>query len=280
MITQEAGIYKIINIVNNKEYIGSSLNMPRRHYDHLSHLRRNTHHSKKLQASYNKYGEESFVFETIEKIYFNENCTKEYKIQYLESLEQYYLDLYKSYLYGYNCSLKTGYPGIPKSKETVLKANETRKRNNTKHSQETKDRISFVLKNSEKRKKANETLHFNNRIKVYQYDLEGNFIKEWSSKHEVCNALNIKYANILETVRRENSSLNGFIFKNYKKEKIPGFVNGSFKKINVLDKDFNLLFTFKSIADCGRYLNIKSNAIYTSAKRNTFYKKQYYFKHE
>lgn len=62
------GIYKIRNIVNNKLYIGSSCRMQKRKTEHLYDLRRNKHHSPKLQNAWNKYGENNFVFEVIEEV--------------------------------------------------------------------------------------------------------------------------------------------------------------------------------------------------------------------
>jgi len=56
------GIYCIKNIINNKIYIGSSINIENRFKQHLSDLRNNNHHNSHLQFSYNKHGENNFVF--------------------------------------------------------------------------------------------------------------------------------------------------------------------------------------------------------------------------
>lgn len=63
-----AGIYVIQNIINNKLYIGSSNNIHKRKISHFGNLRRNKHNNRKLQYSFNKYGEENFVFCLIESI--------------------------------------------------------------------------------------------------------------------------------------------------------------------------------------------------------------------
>lgn len=62
-----SGIYKITNTVNNKVYIGSSSFIQARFRTHKRHLRKNMHENKHLQNSYNKYGENCFSFEIIEK---------------------------------------------------------------------------------------------------------------------------------------------------------------------------------------------------------------------
>lgn len=83
----EQGIYKIINLVNNKFYIGSSKNLMKRWTDHLYRLRNNKHMNKHLQNAYNKYGESSFAFVIIE----SNNTWNE---QELREKEQKYLDYY------------------------------------------------------------------------------------------------------------------------------------------------------------------------------------------
>lgn len=80
--TDNVGVYKIINIKNNKFYIGSSIDIKRRLADHMYMLKCGTHHSKYLQNSYNKDGLECFKHE----ILFN--CPKEYRLK----LEQWCLN--------------------------------------------------------------------------------------------------------------------------------------------------------------------------------------------
>lgn len=61
-----SGVYCITNTITNKKYIGSSKNIYSRVKLHLSHLRKNKHHSPYLQNTFNKYGEDSFVTTIIE----------------------------------------------------------------------------------------------------------------------------------------------------------------------------------------------------------------------
>ena len=61
-------IYKIINLVNDKFYVGSTTNKKVRFREHRKQLRGNRHHCKHLQASWNKYGEEKFVFKVVEEV--------------------------------------------------------------------------------------------------------------------------------------------------------------------------------------------------------------------
>lgn len=60
------GIYKIENKINSKVYIGSSNNIKRRWQKHKSLLKHNKHQNSHLQASWNKYGEDNFIFSIVE----------------------------------------------------------------------------------------------------------------------------------------------------------------------------------------------------------------------
>lgn len=61
-----SGIYCIENTVNNKKYIGRSLNVQFRICDHKRKLRLNIHENPVLQYSWNKHGEDNFIFYLID----------------------------------------------------------------------------------------------------------------------------------------------------------------------------------------------------------------------
>ena len=67
------GIYKIINLINNKFYVGSAEIFARRKRIHWWRLRRGDHSNAKLQAAWNKYGESAFVFAVVEEVQDKEN---------------------------------------------------------------------------------------------------------------------------------------------------------------------------------------------------------------
>jgi group I intron endonuclease len=62
------GIYKIINVVNNKFYVGSAVDLKRRKARHFSELRNNRHNNRHLQAAWLKYGEQAFIFVVVEEL--------------------------------------------------------------------------------------------------------------------------------------------------------------------------------------------------------------------
>jgi group I intron endonuclease len=78
----QAGIYKIINLKNNKFYVGSSVNLNKRKNEHFLSLSRNAHTNKHLQNSWNNQTKKDFIFEVIEI------CGK----QDLLAKEQFYID--------------------------------------------------------------------------------------------------------------------------------------------------------------------------------------------
>lgn len=84
-----SGVYEIRNTLNNKRYIGSSINIYRRWRDHKRMLNLNVHPNKHLQAAWNKYGEKHFVFKILE--------TCEPIKDTILFLEQKYLDLKPEY---------------------------------------------------------------------------------------------------------------------------------------------------------------------------------------
>lgn len=63
-----AVIYRITNMANGKYYIGSADSFARREWQHKYDLRRGVHKNPRLQAAWNKYGPDMFVFEIIEEI--------------------------------------------------------------------------------------------------------------------------------------------------------------------------------------------------------------------
>lgn len=75
-------IYRIINIITNDFYIGSTNNPDFRWASHLYELVRNEHFNRFLQRAWNKYGSSSFRFEILEHV----------KINVLRQVEQEYID--------------------------------------------------------------------------------------------------------------------------------------------------------------------------------------------
>jgi group I intron endonuclease len=149
----EKVIYKIINLVNDKFYVGSTTNKKVRFRQHRRLLRQNRHHCKHLQAAWNHYGEAKFTFEVVEQISVDND---------LALVEDKYLAEHvgKSYCYNSGYSSNAPWRGAPSHltpnfgkkmpEEAKLHLREAAKnqwqtsdpRTGTTHSEETKAKIS------------------------------------------------------------------------------------------------------------------------------------------
>jgi group I intron endonuclease len=134
----KSGIYLIKNTVNNKVYIGSSINVDKRWKIHIWYLKEGKHHSCHLQSAWNIYGEQNFTFEIIQEV-----SNPEHLLAY----EQVYLDYYKSHERekGYNvCKVAGSHLGMKHSEEAKQKISEIHK--GKKLSEEHKKKIGEVHK--------------------------------------------------------------------------------------------------------------------------------------
>lgn len=86
------GIYRIVNKINNKCYVGQSIDINNRIKSHFYYLSRNWYGNYKLQNAWNKYGEDNFYWEVIEE------CLEEN----LDEREIYWISFYNSFNNGYN----------------------------------------------------------------------------------------------------------------------------------------------------------------------------------
>jgi len=99
-------IYKIVNLIDNHFYIGSTQNFIKRYYTHINHIRTNKQSCTLLVRAINKHKEENFKLEIIEECLPEELLTR----------EQHYLD---TLLPKYNVAKIAGSnTGIKRSKET------------------------------------------------------------------------------------------------------------------------------------------------------------------
>ena len=66
-LEQPACVYQIVNTVNNKVYIGQTTQGELRWKRHASTLRGNYHKNHKLQADFNRFGEDAFEWSIIKE---------------------------------------------------------------------------------------------------------------------------------------------------------------------------------------------------------------------
>lgn len=149
------GVYCVLNIIDNKKYIGSSWYVGVRLWEHYNDLIKNKHYNCRLQRAFNKHEEENFEFHLLEI------CNKDE----LLNREQYYMDLFESYnkIYGYNiCPTANRTVISEETREKLKQANggENNGFYNKKHTKETKKRFSKLRKG---KKKGKENPNYGNR---------------------------------------------------------------------------------------------------------------------
>lgn len=209
--TNKNVIYQILNTYNNKYYIGSASYFNARKADHLSGLRRNTHHNDHLQNSFNKYGENVFKFSILEF------CNKEN----LKEREQWWLDNTRCLndKYGYNIAKDTIATWKDKkmtqeTKDKISKAHKGKPRKYAKISKECLEGLSiWKIKNGGGPMKGKPSPKPHLYKTVYQYTKELVLINKYISVTEASIKTNITKSLISHNCLEKTKTCKGFIFK-------------------------------------------------------------------
>lgn len=203
------GIYKISN-PEGKIYIGYSISLETRvgHYEKL-----NITTQPLIKESIEKFGWEKHIFSIIEEC--NENIIKE--------REKYYIDLYDSFNNGLNSNRGGGGPlyHTNQTKQKISKKGKENKGKRAKSHRKGKtlpqSHVEANKNNKGKRAKSHRKgKSFSGTMKaVLQYDLEGNFIKEWNSIKEINLYFNKSesFPAIGKCCREERKSQFGYAWK-------------------------------------------------------------------
>lgn len=90
------GIYIIKNVVNSKVYIGQSVDILTRWYQHRSAATNEKHpeHNNKIHTAIREIGKDKFYLEILEECSRND----------LSEKEKYWINFYNSFYEGYNCT--------------------------------------------------------------------------------------------------------------------------------------------------------------------------------
>lgn len=84
----KCGIYKIINTINGKIYVGKSKNIYNRIVGHRNCLRNKSKDENiHLINAWYKYGEDAFIYEVIEELEFNEDLLREREDYWIVKLD-------------------------------------------------------------------------------------------------------------------------------------------------------------------------------------------------
>lgn len=209
------GIYKITNRINGKVYIGQSVNIQQRWYQHKSSFKNG---NTLLYQAIRKYGLENFCFEIIEE------CPQEK----LNEKEIYWIDYYNSFNYenGYNMTPGGSEPISVNPKEIYNLWDQGYSVGQIYNN--LKDKMSYgTIKNylhsysnwnnSESRRRSsllvNRKINKENIFVIKQYDLFGNFIKNWNSAKEIERELGICSVAITYVLNGKQVQSGGFQWK-------------------------------------------------------------------
>lgn len=181
------GIYKIVNLINGKVYIGQTKeSFQRRFWLHRWKLRNDSHDNTHLQRSWNKYGEDKFSFEIVEVL--NEDT-----VESIDEKEIKWIQRYKSKTGVYN--IQPG--GQPKQLHQYV-SSEQRKRTGelnrqrmlgSKLSEETKKKMSETKKGKRIRTKR-DTLSDEQAKAIKEMLIDG------VSTRKITEILKVKYRSV------------------------------------------------------------------------------------
>lgn len=131
-------IYLIVNLINNKIYVGSAVDFEDRVRLHKLHFSRGSHHNRHLQAAWDLYGEDVFKFVIVEYTH-NLLEREEHWIKKLNATDP---------SIGYNiCAVARNRRGVKASDETRLKLSESHKGH--KQSEEIKAKRRLIMKGNQ-----------------------------------------------------------------------------------------------------------------------------------
>jgi group I intron endonuclease len=168
-IGKKSGIYKILNRINGKYYVGSTKNFNKRWNSHKANLNKHTHTNIHLQNSYNKFGKENFEFHIVESLcdlkiketleeYISQNFKNErinnllLKNEWVSALvlirEQFYLDIAKNeFDKSYNLQFDAfggDVSDVTRLKMSLAKKGKPNNRIGKKHTDDTKIKIGKI----------------------------------------------------------------------------------------------------------------------------------------
>ena len=300
------GIYSIgfKNSKSNKIYIGSasktSGNLRAKGFcgrwqKHLHSLRNDKHHSISLQNSYNKHGESNIVFIVLEECDSNLCIIR----------EQFYIDSYDSYNNGHNgrpnASSNLGFKQNENFKKAIYdkykkirdsyyeEVNELYKKNKTtreisKILNISRGMISKIFKENDIQGKN--TAYYKKK-KLFQYKMDGKFIKKWDNINSCCYSLGIKSNTVRDVLRGRSRHSKNFYFslKKLTSKEVRNNINllviksknRKYFNINQYDENNNYIKTWRDVREIVEHYNFSNTkGITESIRKENKYKGFYW----
>lgn len=243
---------------SGKVYIGQTTNEAHRRRTWFCMKRR--YAGATIERARKKYGPENFEYEVL---YKQEFFSFEEALPALDSVEKYYIGYYDSFKNGYNNTTGGLFPefGIQTQlngrEHNISRNPDTLYHKRRFHPKHTKDEIQELRKETNRR---------NGRWqKIFQFDEEGNFIREFASAGEASeygfgNACNIKRA--CKTLGKYNGynwrfSEDGYVMKKKAPRKyVKEQYRHAFRPVLQYDKEMKYIGEYESITAAAHSLGI------------------------
>lgn len=233
-------------LTNEVRYVGKTTNLLRRLNAHINRSKKYKYHSARWINSIIEKGLKpimSVIEECDEK---NWEDKEVYWINYYRGL----FDL-TNILDGGGHSATYGRLGKPWSEEQRINNRKTRLGMKVNHTEE----------GNKKRVEGIRRYYNQNKKQVYQYDLNGCFIKEWSSAVDVEKELGVKHSNITKVCKCLGKQAGGFMWS-YKIENLPPYERNLYmKKVLQIDSNDSIVNQFDSIKEASLVVGISKTAI-------------------
>lgn len=257
---------------NNKKYIGMT------HFSLDQRAGKNGYkymreRNSKFGNAIKKYGFDFFTSEILEEnLTFEQACEK----------EKYYINYYDSYKNGYNTTLG----GEGNSRFDLEEIYNLWKQGKS-HQEIIKEvgcsditiqraLDSFNIEEIERIRCQAGRYHIQ---KVYQYDLEGNFIQEYESYSEAGRQLNIPHCNIIKCIRGKRKSAGGFQWSIEKVKNLNPCERNIYhnsKKILQYDENFCFIKEYSSLKEASQQNNTTSITLTKHIKNQSPFRNFYY----
>jgi hypothetical protein len=126
------------------------------------------------------------------------------------------------------------------------------------------EKRNFSIKNKLKGKYGEES---NKHRNVFQYSLNGEFIKEWGCMSDACRFYKINNGAMTHVCKLDQNQIGGFIWRYFKYSVTP--VSPRIKRIRQYDKNNNFIREWDRITDAAEFYNISTGRICTCLKGHT-----------
>lgn len=256
-------IYIVRNNVNDKVYIGqTTYTIEKRFAFHVYAAYRETPktNNSHFHNAIRKYGKEAFWFEEIEE------CEDDK----LDEREIYWIQQYDSFRNGYNSTIG-GEGGRKYSDEELLAAwndglsvSQIKKQYGANANNLSLRLRALGITKEEIRERASQS----RCKKIYKYDLNGNFLEEYSSSKQV-RKLYPQYC-FTGAIDNPCKSVGGFMWRSYKIDHIEPYIDNHYRReVHQYSLDGSYIKTFRSVRAAAHEIGVKRESLRDALKRST-----------